>query len=191
VINPAPMIFVLATAHDRAILDAEPIYERSQEIIAHSEGTQPLRLSVPLIACFYGFIDILAEISPDESAQMTRNHEGIIGLVLAARSGCNGILDLPIFNKPDLEIPDKRGRTTLYHAALGGFVELGLFLLGYPRKPGRRTGNRDWKLRVNFNARNLGERTPLHFAAGFNQVEVMKLLLGGENVDIHSKNHYG
>ncbi|TVY88295.1 Vegetative incompatibility protein HET-E-1, partial [Lachnellula willkommii] len=191
VIDPAPMIFVPATAHDQAILDAEPIYERWQETIAHAEGPQPLRPNVSLIACFYGFTDILQEISADGSAQTTRNHEGIMGLVLAARNGYNEVLDLPISNGYNLDIPDRGGRTALHHAALGGYLELVRFLLGYPRKSGRRAGKKDRSSRVNINARDLGEKTPLHYAAEFDQVEVVRLLLGEENVDVHARNQYG
>ncbi|TVY34358.1 Vegetative incompatibility protein HET-E-1 [Lachnellula subtilissima] len=191
VIDPAPMIFVPATAHDQAILDAEPIYERWQETIALSEGPQPLRPNVSLIACFYGFTDILQEMSEDGSAQTTCNHEGIMGLVLAARNGYNEVLDLPISNESSLDIPDRGGRTALHHAALGGYLELVRFLLGYPRKSGRRAGKKDRKSRVNINARDLGEKTPLHYAAEFDQVEVVKLLLGEENVDVHARNQYG
>lgn len=191
VIGPAPMIFVPATAHDQAILDAEPIYERWQETIAHAEGPQPLRPNVSLIACFYGFTDILQEISADGSAQTTRNHEGIMGLVLAARNGYNEVLDLPMSNAYNLDIPDRGGRTALHHAALGGYLELVRFLLGYPRKSGRRAGKKDRGSRVDLNARDLGEKTPLHYAAEFDQVEVVRLLLGEENVDIHARNQYG
>ncbi|TVY25039.1 Vegetative incompatibility protein HET-E-1 [Lachnellula hyalina] len=190
-IDPAPMIFVPATAHDQAILDAEPIYERWQETIARSEGPQPLRPNVSLIACFYGFTDILQEISEDGSAQTTRNHEGIMGLVLAARNGYNEVLDLPISNERNLDVPDRGGRTALHHAALGGYLELVRFLLGYPRKSGRRAGKKDRKSRVDVNARDLGEKTPLHYAAESDQVEVVKLLLGEENVDVHARNQYG
>jgi ankyrin repeat protein len=191
IIDPAPMIFVPATAHERAILDAEPIYERWQETIAHFDGPQPLRPSVPLIACFYGFTDILAEISEDGSAQVTRNHEGLIGLVLAARNGYNEVLDLPISNEYDLDVADKGGRTALHHAALGGYMDLVRFLLGYPRKPGRRGGKKDRKPRANVNAKDIGERTPLHYAAESNKVDVVKLLLGEANMDVHARNHYG
>ena len=191
IIDPAPMIFVPATAHERAILDAEPMYERWQETIARFEGPQPLRPSISLIACFYGFTDILAEISEDGSAQVTQNHEGLIGLVLAARNGYNDVLDLPISDKYDLDIADEGGRTALHHAALGGYVELVRFLLGHPRKPSRRAGKKNRTSRANVNAKDIGKRTPLHYAAESNNVEVVKLLLGEKTLDVHARNHYG
>jgi hypothetical protein len=191
VIDRVPMIFVPATAHERAILDAEPIYKRWQEVMAYFEGSQPLRPSVPLITCFYGFTDLLTEISENGSAQMTQSHEGIIGLVLAARNGYNEVLDLPTSSDFDLNIPDRGGRTALHYAALGGYLGLVRFLLGYPRKPGGRAGKKDRKPHVNVNARDIGERIPLHYAAEFDKLEVVKLLLGEENMDIHARNHYG
>jgi ankyrin repeat protein len=74
--------------------------------------------SVALIACFWGFTDILRGISEDGSAQMSRNREGITGLSLAARNGYNEVLDLPISSSFDLGVPDNKGETMLHHAAI-------------------------------------------------------------------------
>jgi ankyrin repeat protein len=65
--------------------------------------------TVALIACFWGFTDILRDISEDGSAQMSRNHEGITGLVLAARNGHIEVLDLTISCSFDFDVPDNKG----------------------------------------------------------------------------------
>jgi hypothetical protein len=167
-LHPAPILFVPATAHERVILDAEPTYERWQQTIAYVDGPQPLMPTVALTACFWGFADILRVISEDGSAQISRNHEGITGLVLAARNGHDEVLDLPISSSFDLDVPDNKGETMLHHAAIGGYLELARLLLGYPRELSGREGKSVRKSRVNVNAKGLGQRTP----------SIMRLRLG-------------
>ncbi|KAN0120216.1 hypothetical protein V8E51_002424 [Hyaloscypha variabilis] len=190
-IDPAPMIFIPTTAHHQHILDAEPMYNRWAEIITHVGGLHPLKPSVSLIACSYGFIDVLQEISEDGSALVTYNHQGIPGIVLATRNGYNEVLDLPIPLDLDLDVPDKDGRTPLHHAAFNGSLELARILLGYPRKASRRQSKKTRQLRADVNAKDLCRRTPLHIAAEYGQLEVLKLLLQEEMVDVHVRNDYG
>jgi hypothetical protein len=190
-IHPAPVLFVPATAHERVILDAEPTYERWQQTIAYVDGPQRLMPTVGLIACFWGFTDILRGISEDGSTQMSRNHEGITGLVLAARNGHDEVLKLPISGSFDLDVPDNKGETMLHHAAIGGYVELARFLLGYPRELSGRDGKSVQKSRVNVNAKDLRQRTPLHYAAELGQVEIIKLLLDEDDIDVHVRDAYG
>ncbi|KAE8446360.1 hypothetical protein EG329_012109 [Mollisiaceae sp. DMI_Dod_QoI] len=190
-IDPAPMIFLPATGHDRDILDAEPFYERWQQTIAYVDGPQPLMPTVPLIACFCGFTDIIEEISEEGSAQVSRNHEGTMGLVLAAGNGHDEVLDLPISSHFYLDVPDKKSRTALHIAAIGGYVELARLLLGYARKASGRKGNKNRKPRVDVNARDLEMRTPLHYAAQVGQMEMVKLLLCEEDIDFHARSDYG
>jgi ankyrin repeat protein len=190
-IYPAPILFVPATAHERVILDAEPTHERWQQTIAYVDGPQRLMPTVALIACFWGFTDIIRGISEEGSAQMSRNHEGITGLVLAARNRHNEVLNVPISSSFDLDVPDNKGETMLHHAAIGGYVELARLLLGYPRELSGRDGKSVQKSRVNINAKGLGHRTPLHYAAELGQVEVIKLLLDEDNIDVHVRDAYG
>jgi hypothetical protein len=190
-IHPAPILFVPATAHERLILDAEPTYERWQQTIAYVDGLQPLMPTVALIACFWGFTDIPRGISGDGSAQMSRNHEGITGLVLAARNGHDEVLKLSISSSFDLDVPDNKGETTLHHAAIGGYIEFARLLLGYPRELSGRDGKSVQKSRVNVNAKDLRQRTPLHYAAELGQVEVIKLLLDEDDIDVHVRDAYG
>ena len=173
------------------ILDAEPTYERWQQTIAYVDGPQRLMPTVALIACFWGFTDILRGISEDGPAQMSRNHEGITGLVLAARNRHNEVLDLPISSSFDLDVSDNKGETMLHHAAIGGYVELVRLLLGYPRELSGRDGKSVQKSRVNVNAKGLGHRTALHYAAELGQVEVIKLLLDEDDIDVHVRDAYG
>ena len=190
-IDPAPMIFIPTTAHRQHILDAEPMYTRWAEIITHVGGLQPLKPSVSLMACSYGFIDVLQEISEDGSALVTCNHQGIPGIVLATRNGFNEVLDLPIPLDLDLDVPDKDGRTPLHHAAFNGSLDLARILLGYPRQASRRQSKKGRQLRADVNAKDLCHRTPLHIAAEYGQLEVLKLLLQEEKLDVHVKNDYG
>ncbi|KFY54785.1 hypothetical protein V497_07443 [Pseudogymnoascus sp. VKM F-4516 (FW-969)] len=190
-INPAPMIFIPTTAHDQHILDAEPMYNRWADIITHVGGLQPLEPSIPLIACSYGFIDVLEEISEDGSALLTCNHQGIPAIVLATRNGFDEVLDLPIPLDLDLDVRDKVGRTPLHHAALNGSLALARILLGYPRKASRRPSKNTRHVRVDMNVKDICGRTPLHIAAEYGQLEVLKLLLQEEKVDVHVRNNQG
>jgi ankyrin repeat protein len=147
--------------------------------------------TVALIACFWGFTDILRDISEDGSAQMSRNHEGITGLVLAARNGHNEVLDLPISSSFDFDIPDNKGETMLHHAAIGGHLELARLLLGYPRELSGRNGKSVQKSRVNVNAKGLGHCTPPHYAAELGQVKLIQLLLNEDDIDVHVRDAYG
>ncbi|KFY19983.1 hypothetical protein V493_07777, partial [Pseudogymnoascus sp. VKM F-4281 (FW-2241)] len=196
-IDPAPMIFIPTTAHYQHILDAEPMYNRWAEVITYAgtPGPQPpLKPSVSLIACSYGFIDVLLqEMSEDGggcSALLTRNHQGIPAIVLAARNGFDEVIDLPIPLDLDLDVPDRVGHTPLHHAALNGSVALARILLGYPRKASRRAGKKG-RPRADVNARDLCRRTPLHIAVEYGQFEVLELLLREEEVDVHLRNDRG
>jgi hypothetical protein len=190
-IEPAPMIFIPTTAHQQHILDAEPMYNRWAEVIEQVGGNQPLRPSFSLIACSYGFIDVLSELDEDGSALTTQNHMGIPGIVLATRNGYNEVLDLPISANLHLDITDKEGRTPLHHAAVNGSLELARLLLGYPRKVSRRPSKKARQVKVDVNAKDICLRTPLHLAAEYGQLEILKLLLLEENTDIHARNDLG
>ncbi|KAH6670609.1 hypothetical protein B0J14DRAFT_99850 [Halenospora varia] len=190
-VEPAPMIFVPATAHQRTLLDAEPIYESWQEVVTHAEGPYPLMPSVPLLACYYGFTEILEAISDNGSAQMTQNHDGTTGLALAAAKGWNEALDFPYSKDLNFDIRDKHGATPLHYAALGGYLELARFLLGYPRKSGKRGIMKRGERLSNVNAQDMSQITPLHYAANAGQVDIVKLLLAETDLDVHAKNHFG
>jgi ankyrin repeat protein len=79
----------------------------------------------------------------------------------------------------------------LHHAAIGGHLELARLLLGYPRELSRRNGKSVQKSRVNVNAKGLGQRTPLHYAAELGQVELIQLLLNEDDLDVHVRDAYG
>jgi ankyrin repeat protein len=176
--DPVPMIFFPATAHRQDHLDAEPMYERWHEIITYVRGgRQALMPSIALIACCYGFTEVLQSMYENEAPQTTRNHEGTLGIVLAVRNGYHEVLDLPMAGDSNLEVRDTEGRTALHHAAIGGYVELARYLLGYSRKTGRGLAERRVAPRSNVNARDPGQRTPLYYAAEFRHVGITTLLL--------------
>jgi hypothetical protein len=58
-----------------------------------------------------------------------------------------------------------------------------------------RTEREIWEERsaicVNLNAKGLGQRTPLHYAAELGQVEVMKLLLDEDDIGVRVRDAYG
>lgn len=148
---------------------------------------------VALIGCVYGFTEVLKEFWAYGEAQTTENRDGLLGLVLAAKNGHNEILDLPIDPGMyyDLDHPTKDGKTTLHHAAIGGFEELAIFLLGYPRDKRKKCDMHGRQRRVNVNARDVLGRSPLHYAAELRRLEIMKLLLVEEDLDVHVRDNFG
>ena len=176
-------------------VDAKPIYQRWKDTIIHAgseTGQIQFTPSVSLIACVYGFTEILEEVSEDGEAQVTRNREGIPGLVLAARNGFNEIFDMPIDRDTaqDLLLPGRDGLTVLHYAAMGGYEELARFLLGYPSRSSRKK-KKSRLIDPDVNARDFQNRTPLHYAAEFQHNHIIKLLLAEEDLDVHVRNHYG
>jgi hypothetical protein len=175
-------------------VDVKPIYQRWKDTIVRidSGSKQALVPSVSLIACVYGLAEVLEEVSEDGKAQVMRNREGIPGLVLAARNGFNEIFDMPIDKDTaqSLLLPSLDGRTALHYAAIGGYEALARFLLGYPRKPSqKRKKNR--LIDPDVNAKDIQNKTPLHYAAEFHHNSVIRLLLGEDDLDVHVRNHYG
>lgn len=98
------------------------------------------------------------------------------------------MLDLPILVDLHLDIEDKEGRTLLHHAAFNGSLDLARLLLGYPHKQSRRPSKKARHVRVNVNSKDLCLRTPLHLAAEYGQLEILKLLLLEEKTDVHARN---
>lgn len=153
----------------------------------------PVLPSVALIGCVYGFTEILENLWVHGEAQTIENREGLSGLVLAAKNDHNEILDIPIDPETEytIDFPTKDGKTALHHAAIGGFEELARFLLGYPRDKHTRCDTNDRKRRAHVNTRDMLERTPLHYAAEFPRLEIMKLLLAEDDLDVHARDRCG
>ncbi|KAE9375949.1 hypothetical protein N431DRAFT_404041 [Stipitochalara longipes BDJ] len=190
-IDLVPMIFILRPVDPEHYMDADPMYYRWEGVMQYVGGIQPLRPSVSLIACSYGFVDILSELDEDGSTLTAQNNMGIPGIVLATRNGYNEVLDLPIAADLYLDIKDKEGRTPLHHAASRGSLELARLLLGYPRKTSRRPSKKARHVRVDVNAKDICLRTPLHLAAECGQLEILKLLLQEEKINVHARNDQG
>lgn len=107
---------------------------------------------------------LCAKLLLEKDSDLTaRDHSGRDALQLAAASGMKELFDLLKGKGLKGDKPDYRSRTLLYHAAMGGNLEI--------VKTAMDMGFSEVAFKYN-------RETPLHVAAQFNRVEVIRFLIG-------------
>jgi hypothetical protein len=160
-------------------------------VLIQSKSTCSAKLSGLLIACLFGFMEILKVDSKHGEAQVMRNHEGNPGLLIAYESGHHEILDLPIDRELAPGLLQLGGKGTLLHKAVShNYTELATFLLGYPRDKVQQ-GERVRFPGLDVNSTNSWGQTPLHLAALKKGPEYINLLLNEDDLDVHARDNGG
>lgn len=130
----------------------------------------PLHRAVGHVDC----LKAILEVKPPASILDARDKRGCSALILAAASGCARSTSLLVDGGSSLAVSDKRKRTALAHAAMGGHGDALRVLLEVEA--------------CNVNIQDSTLQTPLIFSAQHGHTEVAKLLINaGAEVNCRAK----